>query len=528
MYSPSVRSPPRSHAPVQLDPDMGMGPGESALISVRSPPIFSPDRPSTRPLDSYSHRAAVSHEHILPHLPHCKTKQSRSQCIPDIPDTFPASRSHSSISFADVTLIREALECHKRLTLSGMAAMPSDTAWFLLFPFEVRPGLRLSHSTTLASPACHLSSSLVFWAVALESALLSSLEDHLMAASPAHHPHSTNIKELKQSSALNSGHSKPPWRPTESSRDAGGVRAGFCQKPPRAPEAPINIPAAQMQMLRKYVLMCGISRRVPIAGGVRAVVRGIMLRYRKQLPKEQWGPVCMQAITGLQSQLHARMAPWMRGTKHGAAKQGSEMKQSASPSCSNVATGATSCGTSADVSDRGPGLLHGVPPRGSQDHARHRAAHIAAGRQCTQSMHDVNNEIGNVSETGLVHGSRVRKGLAGAPVPAARLAVASGGGQQAQDSATLSIPLQDDVTATLSIVTDISHSAACCDDADSSGSAVGPIAVLRTASSSRAGWTEGASVVDSQSQDGSVACSHVVGGVQPVRCGITMVVSASV
>lgn len=285
-----------------LSPSLGGGPyqkhnsvpGESSLILTNISPVYSTTRAYPRPLDSFTRTASVSHEHVLPHLPHYKKKQ-QSTSLPDIPEQFPAPPS-SNISFADVTLVRDALECHQRLTLAGMCAIPAETAWFLLFPYEVRTGLRLSHSTTMASPSCHLSTSIAFWTVALESAFLKLLEDRLLTAQPARIPHSTDIQELRSTSESGSFQSQQSC-PTK------GSDAGIGQRPPKAPKIPLHVPTPQLPMLLQYGVMCGENRRAKIVDAVRTVMPEVMLRYRKQLPLEEWGAVCMQVMHLMQAQL---------------------------------------------------------------------------------------------------------------------------------------------------------------------------------------------------------------------------------
>ena len=229
-----------------------------------------------RPLESYTHTASVGNEHILPHMPH-SNQQSH-------PRTHKPDHSTSSISFADVSLVRDALECHRRHVLASMEALPEDTAWYLLYTYEVRPGLRLSHSTTMGSPACHLSAVLAFWAMVLDRTFLKVLEDRHLTVHPSRDPNGPEIQEL--GAVCRSVTQKAPCLGA-----AGGGRSA-----PKPPETPLLVPTPQLQALQRYGVMCGENRRVQIIEAVRTVLRAVMLRYHQQLPMEEWGPVCMQSM----------------------------------------------------------------------------------------------------------------------------------------------------------------------------------------------------------------------------------------
>ena len=50
------------------------------------------------------------------------------------------------------------------------------------------------------------------------------------------------------------------------------------------PEAPLHVPTPQLHLLQRYGLMCGENQRVTLLEAVRYVVRGMLLRYHKELP----------------------------------------------------------------------------------------------------------------------------------------------------------------------------------------------------------------------------------------------------
>ena len=182
-------------------------------------------------------------------------QQSTPHGLPDISEFFPEPSSSSNISFADVSLVRDALECHQRLTLSEMSAVPAETAWYLLFPFEVRPGLRLSHSTSMGSPACHLSTSLAFWAVALECSFLKFLEDSLIATQPMQNARKHDVQVLDQ--VLPSGRDPPHAHPQKRRLSVWESDPGTQNRPPKVPDAAVHVPSPQLQLLLQYGIMCG-------------------------------------------------------------------------------------------------------------------------------------------------------------------------------------------------------------------------------------------------------------------------------
>ena len=225
----------------------------------------------------------VCHEDILPHLMLPQQKEQHSGQH--------TSCRHEYTSFSDLSLVRDAVECHRRATEASMGALRAETAWLLLYTFEVRPGLRLSISSTMASPACHLSVPLKFWSTALECTFLKVLEDRHLTAQPVH-PQGIDLQEL-----VFPRHGYPNSLPQVLNfGGALGAAGGRGQRLPKVPQGPLHVPTPNMKLLHRFGMMCGQNQRVRITEAVPFVLRSIMRRYFKHLPLDVWGAVCMQIM----------------------------------------------------------------------------------------------------------------------------------------------------------------------------------------------------------------------------------------
>lgn len=280
--------------------------GESSLV-LKSAIPHRIKRGIPRRLETYARSATVSYEDILPHLPRGKGKtrfRTTSSSIQDVADFTEAQAAPdytSTISFVDISLVREALECHQRLTQSGMGTIPGEVCWYVALPYEVRPGLRLSHSSSMASPECHLSTSIAFWVVTLEATFLKVLEDRLIKEEDAANPqNNTKIQELHHTSSSD----------LMQEQDLGNARAtpahsgqGVQDTLPRVPQGPLKLHQPRLDVLKNHAVMCGENHRVNILHVVQTVMSGVAREYRKQLPLEEWGAVCMQVMHAMKDQV---------------------------------------------------------------------------------------------------------------------------------------------------------------------------------------------------------------------------------
>ena len=240
-----------------------------------------------RPLPTYSHTASFSAEDILPHF--LRKEHQSSASGPD---------ASCNMSIADVSLVRDAVACHKTQVLADLGAAPTDTVWFMLFPREARPGLWLSHSSTLGSTACVLSSALTWFSCEFEAACLRSMEDNLRAAQSLSTSgwHTT----LEQRSEIDCPLSTDPKLPGGSCSAVQYSEQGVA----KVPDAPLHVPTPQLQLLGRYGLMCGENQRVPILEAVPNVLCHLLLLYHQQLPTAEWQRICWQ----LMHQMHRAVA----------------------------------------------------------------------------------------------------------------------------------------------------------------------------------------------------------------------------
>ena len=242
----------------------------------------APIRP--RPLSTYAHTASLSAKDILPCL-----LRSGKHGIASVPD-----RSSGDMSFADVSLVRGAIACHRMQVLTALDAKPTETAWYVQHSPEVRPGLHLSTSSTLGSSACLLAATLGWFSTRYKAACLVFLEDNLRAAQAISVSgwHDPLDMRTENSCSLGTDEKLP---------GASYSAAGSCeQRGAKVLEVPLHVPTPQLQLLRRYGLMSGENQRVPILEAVRYVLRGMLLRYHKQLPLSAWQQICMQFMQKIQ------------------------------------------------------------------------------------------------------------------------------------------------------------------------------------------------------------------------------------
>ena len=226
-----------------------------------APPMYP------RPLPTYSHTASVSAEDILPRL--LRKSQNHDSA---------SNPTSSNMSFADLNLVRDAVACHRMEVLSGLGAKPTETAWYLLYPRDVRPGLRLSLSSTFGSTACVLSGALGWFSVTFEAACLVFLEDNLRAAQ------SLSTSGWHETQSLQDYNACPLRTDPKLSGGSYSAARHSEHRGAKVQEAPLHVPTPQLHLLQRYGLMCGENQRVPLLEAVRYVVRGMLLRYHKELP----------------------------------------------------------------------------------------------------------------------------------------------------------------------------------------------------------------------------------------------------
>ena len=210
--------------------------------------------------------------------------------------TAPADRTSRNISFADVSLMRVAIASHRLKIQSDLGAKPAEIAWFCQSLTEVRPGLCLSYSATLGSPECILSARLRWFTRKYQAACLIRLEEQSRPAESVStsDQHSIQARGLRASIA-----SSLSTDPTLSGSFLSAVGSSE-QRGAQVPEAPLHVPTPQLHLLRRYGLMCGENQRVPIYEAVRHLLRGMLLRYYKQLPLAAWQRICLQFMHEVQ------------------------------------------------------------------------------------------------------------------------------------------------------------------------------------------------------------------------------------
>ena len=232
-----------------------------------------------RPLSAYRHSASFSVEDIMPHLLRTKRKSSASDPDPS-----------SNMSFLDVILLRDTIACRKAQVLAELGATPTDTVWFMLFPHEVRPGLCLSHSSTMGSTACVMSCVLNWFGCHYEAACLVFLGDNLREAQSLRTSgwHTTLEQRSETDCSLSTDPKLPGGSCSAVSKDE--------QRGAKVLEEPLHVPTPQLQLLGRYGLMCGENQRVPILEAVPYLLRHLLLRYHKQLRIAVWRRMCLLFI----------------------------------------------------------------------------------------------------------------------------------------------------------------------------------------------------------------------------------------
>ena len=200
-----------------------------------------------------------------------------------------------SISFADVSLVRDAIACHRNQVLADLGAKPTETAWYWLSTAVVRPGLRLSHSSTLGSTACVLSCVLSWFSGNFEAACLVFLEDHLRAA---------QLLSTSGCFGVQGSHAEKSCPLGTDPKYSGGACSALGNSEQRGgakvPRAPLDVPTPDRELLGRYGLMCGENQRVPILEAVPNVLCELLLHYYKQLPLAVWQRICLQSMQAMQ------------------------------------------------------------------------------------------------------------------------------------------------------------------------------------------------------------------------------------
>jgi hypothetical protein len=317
-----------------------------------------------RPLHHYLHTASISSSDILPHMPlsppqHSSTNPSNGpQYNPTLGVSTTASSSLSAnfsscgttgtcpLSYADAaaagepcsenTLLKAAVDNFVDNSTASRFYRPSEICWYIQFPFELEPGLRLSHSATLASTACHLSTSLIFWVTTIECGFLSHIEDqrekHVQGLTCMNSTHCSVDISSRSSPTSSLSEQTLPVRGSHSHGVAGSdlpelcpatladrlrlraLHAENCEltSPLQVPAVPEHPPplagvslweADQHQSLLRLSLSCGEGQRYPVGAAVTKTVESVITRYREKMPYALWRRVCMQALHGLCGQL---------------------------------------------------------------------------------------------------------------------------------------------------------------------------------------------------------------------------------
>lgn len=201
-------------------------------------------------------------------------------------------------------MLRAAVDHFVQSTTASHLFSPSETCWFIQFPYELEPGLCLSHSATLASTACTLSTTLVFWVTSIECAFLSHLEDHCNGVQ--------NITSSVPTADLNSNSNSQSQAEELSTRalHAEENELSYLLKVPTDPEQPPPVAPKPhtggeelSRSLLRFCLTCGEGARRPVGTAVATTVPRVLSKYRKELPYSLWRRVCMQALHAMHRQL---------------------------------------------------------------------------------------------------------------------------------------------------------------------------------------------------------------------------------
>ena len=258
----------------------------TVVKSAQKQTIFGsePAQKLPRPLSTCAHTASFGYKDILPHLGKCEHHRTASA----------AHAASSKILFADVRLVTDAIDCHRTQVVAQQGVNLTKIAWYRLSSYQARPGLCISQSSTIGSTACLLSAILCWILVKYEAACLVVLEDKFRAAQSLSTSGWHDVQSTRADNAccLNTD-PKLPW--ASHCADFGSEQRGT-----NVPDAPLSVSTPQLQLLRKYGLMCGEKQPVQILEAVRYVLRGLLLRYHKQLPLAVWRRICLQCMKELQ------------------------------------------------------------------------------------------------------------------------------------------------------------------------------------------------------------------------------------
>lgn len=162
------------------------------------------------PISSFRHHASISFPEVAPFMP-------RSQLW---------YRDHNNGIYAAISGFLHSV-------CSDLGRHVSEICWFNQLPFQINPGLQLSHSVSVLSPECCLALSLGFPVFSTESLFLLLEHEQLQAATdPNYHPpeHPELDAALKEHSSMLSDLrlSAPPSTPSTTARVRAAPRCTVC------------------------------------------------------------------------------------------------------------------------------------------------------------------------------------------------------------------------------------------------------------------------------------------------------------
>jgi hypothetical protein len=344
-----------------------------------------------RPIHSYLHTASICHSDILPHIPlstpdlcllasynipnnksstrnpHYSTatrtnsvsSASSDRGIPSCGDdpaqsaaaSFLGSPVASVAPCSEHALLRSAVDCFMHTTASSNTCSPSETCWFIQFPYQIESGLFLSHSATLASTACHLSTTLIFWLISLECSLISLIEDHrkeitssIDCCSDATRSEATCLSgRVPEATGTKQGHGS--HREAVDFASCERIAQSMVQKSnlaafeaedtalyrplqlPWVPEQPPSVDSISPHCpkrdcaLLKFSLTCGEGHRRAVGAAVSEILPSVLTRYRHVMPYSLWRRGYLTAVHGIRKQLATIHMREGNGCMHAADEQ---------------------------------------------------------------------------------------------------------------------------------------------------------------------------------------------------------------
>lgn len=252
--------------------------------------------PLPRPIHSYLHMASISHAEVLPHMPPTESSPLSQQQATPRNHNFAGHDASTAAPCSEHTLLQASVDYFVHSTTASKMYSPSETCWFIQFPYELQRDLCLSHSATLASTSCHLSTTLIFWLTSIEHAFIFHMEEPGIALQEDPAKSQTMLEEWQ---AQKLSYSASPADPD--------IMPVNLQLPtvPRDPP-PLEAFAPEYHLVTsnlQYCLTCGEGQRWPVGDAVARTVPAMLEKYRKQLPYGSWRRVCMQALHAMHGQL---------------------------------------------------------------------------------------------------------------------------------------------------------------------------------------------------------------------------------